>query len=75
MNVILAFSGVIGVAAKKLDASIGIMASVVSSGIGAMTGIIIFCKMHMIGDLKDDNYPIHTGRYLDGNDLLEVHRQ
>lgn len=46
----------IGAAVKKSGASIGIEVSEDSSGIGAMTGIIIFCKMLMIGDLKDDVY-------------------
>lgn len=48
--------GFTGTAAKKFAASIGIVVSEDSSGIGAMIGIIIFCKMLMIGDLKDDVY-------------------
>lgn len=49
--------GFTGMVAKKFGASIGIEVSEDSSGIGAMTGIIIFCKMLMIGDLKDDTPP------------------
>lgn len=43
-----------GTAAWKFAASIGIEVSEDSFGIGAMTGIIIFCKRHMIGDRFDD---------------------